>query len=217
MSYRINGPTEIGDTAALNTINGDVTLADITTTHGDIVYADVSNNLARLAPGTAGEILQTNGASAAPSWVTASASLSNGFSARKTGTQGSITTQTTITTWSITPAPEYDTTGGDFAGGSGIFTAGGGGTYLIAVNVSYTQTNNSGTRTLDLYLNGTTVIYQKVEQPTGNNTINKDISITTQMSLAMNDTIEVRLGRTGGATLTVEATPETWWAMTKLS
>jgi len=218
MAYRINGPTEIGDSpTALNTIRGNVNLIDITTTWGDLVFADTSNNLTRLAPGTAGQILQTNGAGADPSWVTSSASLANGFSARKTGTQTPITTQTTITTWSTASAPEYDTTGGDFVPATGVFTAGAAGTYKVAVSVAYTQNNNDGNRILDLYLNGTTVIYQKTLQPSGHNAVNKHIDITTQVSLAMNDTLVVRLGRTGTSTLTVQPTPETWWAMTKLS
>lgn len=39
------------------------------TTQGDLLYRDASG-LARLAAGTAGQILQTNGASANPSWAT---------------------------------------------------------------------------------------------------------------------------------------------------
>ena len=219
MSYRINGPTEIGDTATLNTVNGDVTLADITTTHGDIVYADGSNNLARVAPGTVGEVLQTNGSGASPSWVMASASLGNGFSARKTGTQGSIVgTPVVITTWSVGMGIEYDTTGGDFVPATGIFTAGAAGTYKIDVDVAFTQTANNGSRVLDLFLNGTTVIFQKTFQPSGGNNTTQNASISSQLSLAMNDTLSVRLYRSSGnSTLTVQASPETWWAMTKLS
>jgi hypothetical protein len=39
------------------------------TTQGDMLYASSANALARLAPGTAGQLLQTNGSGAAPTWV----------------------------------------------------------------------------------------------------------------------------------------------------
>jgi hypothetical protein len=41
------------------------------TTKGDIIYGGVSGAPTRLAAGTSGQVLQTNGSSAAPSWVAA--------------------------------------------------------------------------------------------------------------------------------------------------
>jgi hypothetical protein len=41
---------------------------------GDILYANTTTTLARLPPGSAGQVLTTNGPSAAPSWGTATAS-----------------------------------------------------------------------------------------------------------------------------------------------
>lgn len=47
-------------------------LSNPMTTQGDIIYGGASGAPARLAPGTSGNVLQTNGAGAAPTWVTPS-------------------------------------------------------------------------------------------------------------------------------------------------
>lgn len=41
-------------------------------TKGDLIYGDTGGTPARLAPGTSGQVLQSNGSGAAPSWVAAS-------------------------------------------------------------------------------------------------------------------------------------------------
>lgn len=218
MAYRINGPTDIGDSASLNTIRGNVTLADITTTHGDLVYANGSNNLDRLAPGTAGQVLQTNGAGFAPSWITSSSSLTNGFSARKSGTQGGIVgVATVITSWSTATAPEYDTTAGAFNSVTGEFTAPSTGTYTLQSYIAFTNTTNAGDRVIQVRVNSTAE-YQKTWQPTGSVSSVQNSSISTQLSLTLGDVVDITIFRSGGtATLTVSASPETWWTMTKLS
>lgn len=70
MSYPVSGPATIGTTSTITQLNGNVVLADTTTTAGDMIYADISNNMVRLAPGTAGQFLQTNGAGSSPTWAT---------------------------------------------------------------------------------------------------------------------------------------------------
>jgi len=219
MSYIINGPTTIGDTGQLNEILGDVRLTDITSAFGDIVYADTSNNLARLAPGTSGQILQTNGVGAAPSWVSSATNIV-GFSARKTGTQGGITTTATaITTWSTATAPEYDNTGGDFNGTTGVFTAPANGTWLLQANVSFTTTSNAGSRSVSVFIDDgvtPTAEYTYTFQPTGNVALSTNVPITVQIALTSTYDVTLRASTTNG-TLTVDATPQTWWGMSRLT
>jgi hypothetical protein len=64
----------------------------------DLVYASSATQFARLAAGTAGQVLQTNGVGSAPSWVTASTPLGlvNG--------RLSLTTAVPVTTADVTAA-----------------------------------------------------------------------------------------------------------------
>ena len=67
-----------GDAAAGKYLKADGTwevppgagFANPMTTEGDIIYGGASGAPTRLAAGTTGKVLQTNGASAAPTWVT---------------------------------------------------------------------------------------------------------------------------------------------------
>jgi hypothetical protein len=49
------------------------------TTAGDILYASAANTPARLAKGTALQVLQINAGETAPEWATASSGATNGF------------------------------------------------------------------------------------------------------------------------------------------
>jgi len=68
-----------------NTLNVFCTLpasktTDMTlTTGGDILYASAANTPARLAKGTALQVLQMNSGETAPEWATASTGATNGF------------------------------------------------------------------------------------------------------------------------------------------
>jgi hypothetical protein len=55
------------------------TMDMVMTTTGDIAYASVNNTPARLALGTANQVLQVNSGATAPEWVTQSAGVSAGF------------------------------------------------------------------------------------------------------------------------------------------
>jgi len=46
-------------------------IAAVTLVHGDIFYVDSGPNIVKLSPGTSGQLLQTNGAAADPSWESA--------------------------------------------------------------------------------------------------------------------------------------------------
>jgi hypothetical protein len=64
----------------------------------DIIYAGTASQLARLAAGTAGQVLQTNGAGSAPTWVTPTVAQ-NLVCGRLT-----LTTATPVTTADVTAA-----------------------------------------------------------------------------------------------------------------
>jgi hypothetical protein len=84
-------------TGTLAATNGGTGTA--TTTAGDILYGAASNTWAKLAAGTAGQLLQTNGA-AAPSWV--NAPTFTGVSSFSAGTTGF--TPSSATTGAVTLA-----------------------------------------------------------------------------------------------------------------
>ena len=215
-SYKVSGPTQIGDTGQLNDIQGDVRLSDITTTYGDIVYANGSNDLQRLAPSTADFVLTTQAAGAAPVWkdvnsIVTGSSLSPVVSAVKSGAQAGITTvATTIASWS-TAAPGFDDSGGAFNTATGVFTASVAGVYKLVCNIGFTNTSNAGDRVVDTFLNGVTVWNERSFQPTGSVASNQVTILNSLLSLGIGDTIQVRIYRSGGAgTITVLASPYTW-------
>jgi hypothetical protein len=68
-------------------------VADLVTTAGDTLYATAADTLARLAIGTAGQVLQVNSGATAPEW----AAPAGGGKVLQV-VQGTTTTMTTITT-----------------------------------------------------------------------------------------------------------------------
>jgi hypothetical protein len=72
----------LGTGFGCNTIS---TLANPMSAQGDIIYGGTSGVPTRLAPGTSGQVLQTNGSGASPTWVTPSSGMSNPMT-----TQGDI-------------------------------------------------------------------------------------------------------------------------------
>ena len=89
------------------------------TTQGDMLYASSANALARLAPGTAGQLLQTNGSGAAPTW------LASGSAGQMLTSQGSGSSPTWVdasNVWTTNPA-----------------TVSGFANYLIIADVTLTQ------------------------------------------------------------------------------
>jgi hypothetical protein len=151
MSYIITGPTTIGTTGQLNNFLGNVRLTDIGTTWGDIFFAGQTGpgNLEALVPGTPGQVLQTNGAGADPSWVNNSATLmTNGFSVGKTGADTFTDTAIQIQNWATTaPAaglsvnPFYNTGGPDFNATTGVYTPSTTGVYIVDAYIEYSNTS----------------------------------------------------------------------------
>lgn len=215
MSYIINGPTQIGDTGQLNAILGDVRLSDIATTLGDMVYVNASGNLTQLSIGSAGEVLTV--VAGIPSWETAT-TTETGFSAIKSGTQGPLAapfTNTTITTWSVA-APYYDTTGGDFVPATGVYTSSTAGTVNVRAGVSLLSSTNGGNRSASVRYNGTTNVFTVTSQPSANNAIPLFLTISSGISLAATDTVELVVSSTSAAgNSTVQASPNTWFSITK--
>lgn len=122
----------------INIING---LKIASQAQGDIIYADSDTTFARLAAGTAGKLLKTQGAGANPTWV--SAPMAEAFSA-----SGTFTAPTGVTKVFLTMV-------GGGAGGSGnngaIAGSGGGGAegvrrlgYNVTPLSAYTVTIGAG-------------------------------------------------------------------------
>ena len=153
MAYRINGPTDIGNTGQQNLIQGDTKLQDAGFAQGTVYYANASGILTGLSPGTLGNVLTTQGAGANPTWASASAT-SNGFSVGKTAGDTFSNTEVVIGNWNtttptgVTLNPFFNTGAPVLTLVSGIFIPDITGVYQIDAHIIYTNTNNSGDRTL---------------------------------------------------------------------
>ena len=66
----------------------------VMTSGGDLIYGGASGVPTRLANGTAGQILQSNGTTLAPTWVAAPTAVSD-------GDKGDITVSSSGTVWTI--------------------------------------------------------------------------------------------------------------------
>lgn len=104
------------------------------TTGGDLIYGGASGTGTRLANGSAGTVLTSNGGTAAPTWNAVTSTVTSFFNAYKTtnqtitaGTPAEILFQTVVTD-----------VGGNFAAGSGRFTAPVTGYYTFTANISFT-------------------------------------------------------------------------------
>jgi hypothetical protein len=118
MSYIINGPVTIGNTATSTQLNGNVSVPDTSTHTGDIFYtSNTSGLIAALQhssaavllsdagtslpvwlpnPVTVGQVLTSNGTGVNPSWQTPASEVgSYGFSANYTNATAQTTTQAT--------------------------------------------------------------------------------------------------------------------------
>lgn len=142
-----------------------------------------------------------------------------GFFARKTGTQGGITTTPTIiTNWSASTSPEYNTSSGNFNTTTGVFTVTATGIYSIDCNISFLNTATTGDRIVEIY-NGTTAILRKQFQSSSSSASIQQCNITGTVTLNSGDAISVRIYRTatGTATITVQTTPGTWFGIYRLT
>jgi hypothetical protein len=225
-STLIRGPVGVGDITQNTTINGPIFTPTLTTGTGDVIYCSNGGTgaLTRLGVGSNGQVLTL--ASGLPSWVTPSGggTTNLSFSAFKSGTQAitvaaSTTTTTQITGWSTT-SPGFDGTGGQFA--SNAFTPTITGTYLFSINLSFTDTSNSGSRTI-LIRNTTsaTTLASRQYQPTPDTVINQQTSINIPLALTASNVIQLQLTVSTGATGTTStiqaANGSSWWSVIRLS
>jgi hypothetical protein len=222
-SYRINGPTTIGDATLLNQILGDVSLANITSTEGDMVYSDAVNNLVRLAApantsvmlfnnsgdatpdvpvwlaaGNVGEVLTVTAANVIGWQTTNSEASVYGFSAHLSSiwfNNTDVATPVNVNTWSVanTAAGEFDTTSGAFDTANGIFTVSGNGYYLINSGIQFTNSSNAGNRNVRIIRNNTNALIQQQWQPTGNTAAPQVINVGGTFRLATSDQISLQL------------------------
>lgn len=228
MSYIVNGPVILGNASQNTEIRGNIFTPGLTTGTGDLIYCSVGGTgaLTRLGVGTNGQVLTL--AAGLPSWATPSGGgvTDVGFSALKSGTQAvaagiGATTTSQITGWSVA-SPGYNGTSTPFSVAGSQFVVPTTGTYLLNANISFSDSNNSGSRGIDVFnATTTTVLFQRVFQPTPDITINQQATISAQMSLTATHNIQIRLTVTAGATActsTIQsASNSTFWSMTRLS
>jgi hypothetical protein len=165
-AQNINGatPTELGYlsgvTSAIQTqINGKIT--NPMTTGGDIIYGGSSGAPTRLANGTAGQILQSNGTTLAPSWVAA-----------PSGTNTQTLTCIGLVIATVNDATNYHigtiaaTPAGTDARRAWKFTSAG---TVTAASFTLEQTTNGSGETVNIYLrNVTTAIDTSIGTFTSN-------------------------------------------------
>lgn len=224
MSYIINGPVIIGDTGQNTTIKGNLFTPDLTNATGDLIYCSNGGTgaLSKLAATTNGFVLTL--AAGLPSWAAAANSSTTplSFSAFKSGTQAiaagiGATTTSQITTWS-TAAPGFNNSA-TFA--SSNFTPSVTGTYLFTAGVSFTDTGNSGSRSI--LIRDTTAaatLASRQFQPTPDIAISQQVDICVALSLTATNIIQLQFSVTAGAsavTSTIAASPATFWSVIRLS
>lgn len=230
-SYRINGPTTIGDAGELNQILGNVSLANITSTEGDMVYSDAVNNLVRLAaPANTSVMLFNNSGDSAPDvpvWLAAgnvgqvltvtaanvigwqavnSEASVYGFSAHLSNiwfNNTNTATAVNVNTWSVanTTAGEFDSTSGAFDTANGIFTVAANGYYLINAGIQFTNSSNAGNRNVRVIRNNTNALIQQQWQPTGNTAAPQVINVGGTFRLTTSDQIALQVWPSNNANL----------------
>ena len=122
---------------------------------GDILYANSSTSLAKLTAGTAGQILQTQGASANPQWINASRTqifTSSGSFTAPTGVTKVYLTMCGAGGGGKTSAGGGNGGGGGSAGGAIVnypFTVTPGNSYTVTINAGGSAGASGGTTVFD--------------------------------------------------------------------
>ena len=167
------------------------------TTAGDIDYYTTSTAKARVAIGTAGQVLKVNSGATAPEWGSATASFS-GCSLSNTTTQTVTSPNYTAITWDT---ENFDTDGfhSTVSNTSRItIPTGKGGYYQVNASVRWDD-NTSGSRLITIYKNGT--IFHLTASP--GFSIDPTMNIQTIMYLVATDYVEVYVYQNSGGNRTV--------------
>ena len=171
---------------------------------GDIIYATANDTVARLALGTAGQVLKVNSGATAPEWAAAAGGGFVGNSNYRSTTQ---TISNNTTTVLLFDAEYFDTDGyhSTSTNTSRItIPTGKDGKYLICSVVNY-DGNSTGSRQVQVKLNNTTVI-SLVE---ANNAGSRGVGLAQSFiwDLVAGDYIETITFQNSGGNLNVLATP----------
>ena len=150
----------------------------------------------------------TAGASAIPSWSAASGVVDESCSVDKDAADTFDSTPTVVPSWNTTAATKYNT--GSLVLATGIFTVVNAGKFTVDATINYTNTGGgatSGSRTIEIFYNGATVIASNTTQPNASSAISNTISTAIDIDLAATDTVAVRFFRSNGSgTNTILAT-----------
>lgn len=142
------------------------------TTQGDIVYRDGSG-LQRLGAGTSGQVLQTGGTGANPSWVNTSGGITEADMFRLTTAQSAGTNADITTNLERVDDATFSKIGTGMTESSGIFTFPSTGLYEVSLNPYVFSDNDANSYVLgyvssDSGSNYTNVIMVNIGSNTGN-------------------------------------------------
>ena len=188
--------------AAIRTLgsSADTTVKNLNpgTTAGDIDYYTSSTAKARIAIGTAGQVLQVNAGATAPEWAAPAAGTPAFVGCIATRTSGTQATGTATYTVITMPTEELDTDGfHDTSTNTGRFTipTGKGGKYLVNTLISLAQSPGAASN-LAIAVNGTRVTtngYDDGTFYTEKNGPDQLVGASTTIVLAATDYIEIQI------------------------
>jgi hypothetical protein len=180
---------------------------------GDVYYRDANGELARLAPGTNGQYLQTQGAGANPQWATIDTELPHCL-VRKSVSQSISSGAWATLTWDVEEADPNNLHNN--SSNTSRITVDAGGLYLVETLICFN--GSTGNRWVKFMKNG-----GDAGGRAGGNIANNDVagvSIVRLLALAGGDYIEVQgYQNSGGALNVIGGTGESasYFELTKIS
>lgn len=185
------------------------------TTGGDIIYGGASGTGTRLANGSAGQVLTSNGTTVAPSWQGAAAPTAVAFTATSSTTSISNGSTTTL----VNPTVDLDTNSA-YNNSTGAFTAPSAGVYIFqgafTSNAAITTVvNDAAIFVFNKNSGSATYNVRSVQQAAGLSRIALNAS-SPPISLATNDTVVLQLNNATGSTLTGIGSTESFFGGFKI-
>lgn len=179
------------------------------TAQGQVLFHDGTNWKA-LAPGVAGQFLQTKGASNDPEWDSPTVGVTVAAKARLTSDQSINTGANSI----IHLATEDYDLGNDFDTTSWVFTCPSDGLYLVCAAVKIVNLNDGDWGILYIDIDGGLQAYDR-QMAAGTATLQLRMSDVLQLSAT--DTLKLYAYHNYGASRTVDASPgETYMSVAKI-